>query len=48
MKVYASKAEAVSLGTALKWCVIPFIPFDLIKLAVAVILCDRLKKYVDV
>ena len=46
MKVYASSVEAINLGTALKWCVIPFIPFDLIKMAVAVILCERLRKYV--
>ncbi|HOO04949.1 MAG TPA: biotin transporter BioY [Ruminococcus sp.] len=45
MHVYAKKVEAISLETALKWCVIPFIPVDLIKLAVAVPLCESIKKY---
>ncbi|MBQ8960284.1 MAG: biotin transporter BioY [Ruminococcus sp.] len=45
MHVYAKEAEAIDLGTAMKWCVIPFIPFDLIKLAVAVPLCESIKKY---
>lgn len=46
MVVYANTAEAVGLWTALMWCVIPFILPDAIKISLAVILCNRLKKVI--
>lgn len=45
MIVYANKTGPVGLGTALGWCVIPFIIPDLIKLALAVGVASRLRKY---
>ena len=45
MYAYARNVEAVSLGQAMKWCVTPFVPFDLIKMALAIIISDRVKKY---
>lgn len=45
IKVYSEKA-AVTVGTALKRCVLPFILPDLGKLALATVISGRLKKYV--
>lgn len=42
MVVYAQNAGTVGLGTVLGWCVIPFILPDLIKIAVAFGLSQRL------
>lgn len=39
-------ADAVSLGTVLGWCVTPFIIPDIIKIALASVICKRVKKYV--
>ena len=44
--VYTANTGEISVLTALKWCVIPFIPVDLIKMAAAVIITKRIKKYV--
>ena len=44
MVAYAQGSEAVGLGTALGMCVVPFIIPDLIKMAVAIILADRLRR----
>ena len=44
MYVYARNTGAIALGTALGWCVLPFIIPDLIKLALAVILASRVRK----
>ena len=46
MFVYAKNSGAIGLGTALSWCVIPFIIPDLVKLALAVILSDRVRRAV--
>lgn len=47
MYVYNNgSAEPASLALALSWCVTPFIIPDLVKIAVASVLCIRLKKYV--
>lgn len=46
MIVYPMGGEAVSLVTALMWCVIPYLPFDLIKLAAALTLSAQLRRYV--
>ena len=45
LTVYAQSTGPVSLGTALGWCVIPFILPDLGKLALAIALSLRLKKF---
>ena len=44
MVVYARNAGAVGLGTALGWCVIPYIIPDLVKIALALLLSRRLGK----
>lgn len=46
MTVYARSSGAIGLGTALGWCVIPFIIPDLLKIACALLLTVRLRKYV--
>lgn len=48
MWIYTSKTGAVTLGQALKWCVIPFVIPDLIKLVLAVIITERIKKYAGI
>lgn len=40
--------KAVTLEQALKWCVMPFIIPDLIKLVLAVILTSRVKKHIKI
>lgn len=42
MVVYANTTGAIGLWTALGWCVIPFIIPDLLKIALALIICKRL------
>lgn len=44
MFVYARQTGAIALGTALAWCVVPFILPDLVKLALALLLSGRLRK----
>lgn len=44
--VYTKSNGAISVGKALALCVIPFLPFDAIKLALAVVVRQALKKYV--
>lgn len=44
--VYAKSNTPASLMTILGWCVFPFLIPDAIKIAVASILCNRLKKFV--
>lgn len=44
MVVYTHTSGAVGLATVLGWCVIPFIIPDLIKIAVALLLTNRLRK----
>ncbi len=46
MFVYARQAEAITLATALSWCVTPFLGSNVLKLALAVVISDRIKKYV--
>ena len=46
MTVYARTSGAIGLGTALGWCVIPFIVPDLVKIALAVVLTRILKPHV--
>lgn len=44
--VYAHTKGAVSLATVLGWCVVPFILPDAVKIALAVVLRGRLRRYV--
>ena len=44
MFVYARQSGAIALGTALAWCVIPFLLPDLVKLALALLLSGRLRR----
>ena len=46
MVVYPMGGEAVSLGTALAWCVLPYLPFDIIKLVIALGLSVQLRRHV--
>jgi biotin transport system substrate-specific component len=46
MIVYARSTGAVGLGTVLGWCVIPFIIPDLVKIALAYILSNTLRRFV--
>ena len=45
MTVYARNTGAISVATALGWCVFPFILPDLVKLGLALLLTDRLQRY---
>lgn len=42
MMVYARTTGAVGFGTVLGWCVIPFVIPDLVKIAIALFLTDRI------
>lgn len=44
MAVYARSAGAIGVGTALSWCVLPFVVPDIAKILFAVALAERLKK----
>jgi biotin transport system substrate-specific component len=46
MVVYARSTGAVGLGTVLGWCVIPFIIPDIIKIALAYVLSNTLRRFV--
>ena len=46
MVVYARTTGAIGLLTALGWCVFPFIPFDLLKMALAIALSQVLRPHV--
>lgn len=46
--VYTKANGAVSVATALSWCVIPFIIPDIVKIALAILLEKRVGKYVRV
>lgn len=43
MVVYARSSGAIGLGTALGWCVLPYLPFDAAKLILAMLLTRRLQ-----
>ena len=45
MLVYARRSGEIALATALGWCVITFILPDLVKMGLAVLISDRLRKY---
>lgn len=46
MFVYARKAGEIAIATALGWCVLPFIVPDLVKMGLALLLSERLRKLV--
>ena len=46
MIVYARSSGAIGLATALGWCVIPFIVPDLVKMALAIVISNRVSKHV--
>lgn len=46
MAVYARNTGAIGLGTVLGWCVIPFVIPDLIKIAAAFILTNRVRRVI--
>ena len=46
MVVYMNTTGSVGLATVLGWCVIPFIIPDLVKIALAYFLSERLRRYV--
>ena len=46
MIVYARHSGAIGIATALGWCVIPFIIPDLLKIALAVVIVERVPKHV--
>lgn len=46
MAVYTSQTGAVGVMTVLGWCIFPFIIPDLLKIALAFALSNRLRKYV--
>ena len=46
--VYTDKTGAVTIGQALKWCVVPFVIPDLVKLVLAVVISERIKKYAGI
>lgn len=46
IKVYTANNGSIGIHTALKWCIIPFIPFDLIKLVISVIITERIKTFI--
>lgn len=48
MAVYTHNTGAIGLSAVLGWCVVPFIIPDAVKIACAVIIVNRLKKYVHV
>ena len=46
MTVYTNTKEPIGIATALSWCVIPFIIPDIIKIALALTLTSRLKRFI--
>ena len=48
MLVYAKNVGEIGLWTALGWCVFPFIIPDLVKIALALLICKRLAKVIKI
>ena len=47
MHVYTADGNAVTFGAALMMCVVPYVAVDLLKLAAAVLLGERLRKLIN-
>ena len=43
--VYTAGGSAVTYGTAVMWCVVPFLAPEVVKLALAFLLADRLRPH---
>ncbi|MDD6811088.1 MAG: biotin transporter BioY [Lachnospiraceae bacterium] len=48
MVVYAKSAGEIGIWTVLGWCVIPFVVPDLVKIALALLICNRLAKVIRI
>ena len=48
MYVYARQSGAIGLGTALAWCVLPFIVPDAVKMALAELLSGKLRRILKI
>lgn len=48
MTVYARSTGAIGLGTALGWCVFPFVIPDIVKIILALLVCKRLAGIVKI
>ena len=48
MYVYAKNTGAIGLGTALSWCVLPFMIPDIVKLMLAVLVSSRIGRRINV
>ncbi len=46
--IYTGESGAITLAQALKWCVIPFIIPDLIKLSLSLMITKRLRKHITI
>jgi len=46
MVVYPMNGESVGLWTALTWCVFPYVGFDALKIALALVLTAQLRRHV--
>lgn len=46
MIVYPMGGETVGLLTALAWCVFPYVPFDTVKIILALVLTSQLRRHV--
>lgn len=48
MTVYARSTGAIGLGTALGWCVFPFVIPDIVKIILALLVCKRLARIIKI
>lgn len=46
MAAYPMGGERVGLWTALTWCVFPYVPFDMVKIVLALVLTAQLRRHV--
>ena len=48
MVIYAENSGEIGLLTALIWCVFPFVIPDLAKMALALLFCSRINKFIKI
>lgn len=48
MVIYAGSSGEIGLLTALGWCVFPFVLPDFVKMALALLVCNKIKKVIHV
>ena len=46
--LYNNSGKSMDLANALSLCVVPFLPFDAVKIAVSAVLVNRLHKFIKV